>query len=83
MTYEKTVCTVKLCLLAESRLKKRISAISMARQLRIQPAALNKKKEDKKEDASSGAAAGKKSGEARKQTPKKDDTTEYLPLPDK
>ena len=37
MAYEKTV---KLCLLAEARLKKRISAISMARQLRVQPAAL-------------------------------------------
>ena len=31
MTYEKTV---KLCLLAETRLKKRISAVTMARQLR-------------------------------------------------
>ena len=64
MTYEKTV---KLCLLAESRLKKRISAISMARQLRVQPA------DDKKEEAPAGAAA-KKKGDANK--PKKDDTTE-------
>ena len=78
MSYKKTV---KLCLLAESRLKKLISAISMVRQLRIQPAALKKKKEDKKEEAPAGAAAKKKQGDANK--PKKDDTTEYLPLPDK
>ena len=74
MTYEKTV---KLCLLAESRLKKRISAISMARQLRIQPAALTKKKEDTKEEAPAGAATKKKSGD-KQHKPKKDDTTEYL-----
>ena len=48
MAYKKAV---KLCLLAESRLKKRISAISMARQLQAQPAEEKKKKDDKKEEA--------------------------------
>ena len=78
MTYEKTV---NLCLLAESRLKKRISAISMARQLRVQPSTQKKKKEEA--PATPGATEKKKGSDARKQKPKKDDTTEYLPLPDK
>ena len=57
----------------------------MARQLRAQPAALKKKKEDKKEEAPAGASAKKKKGDAKGDAnkPKKDDTAEYLPLPDK
>ena len=78
MTYEKTV---KLCLLAESRLKKRISAISMARQLRAQPTAPKKKKEEKKEEAPTGAPKKKKGD--RDPKPKKEDKTEYHPLQDK
>ena len=71
MTDEKTV---KLCLLAESRLKKRISAISMARQLRAQPSVQKKKKEEA--PAPPGAPEKKKGPDARKPKPKKDDTTE-------
>ena len=57
----------------------------MARQLRAQPTAPKKKQDDKKEDqkeeAPAGAATKKKKGDAHK--PKEEDTTEYLPLPDK
>ena len=80
MTYEKTV---KLCLLAESRLKKRISAITMAKQLRCtNPPVERKKKEPSDKDSKS---KDKKKDEKRK-PPKKEAPaieSKWLQLPDK
>ena len=78
MTYEKTV---KLCLLAETRLKKRISAIAMAKQLRG-PTATQRKKEKEPSDKDSDSKDKKK--EDMRKPPKKDtDTVEgkWLKLP--
>ena len=78
MTYEKTV---KLCLLAETRLKKRISAVTMARQLRRGTSETAKKKEkpeteDKKKKLKEGE---------RKPPTKKEGAppSGFLKLPDK
>ena len=81
MAYEKTV---KLCLLAEKRLKKRISAITMARQLRRGIAEPTKKKEKEKPDAADDKKKKLKEGE--KKTPTKKEgaqSSDFLKLPDK
>ena len=81
MTYEKTV---KLCLLAESRLKKRISAVTMARQLRRGIAEPSKKKEKEKPDT--GDDKKKKPREGEKKVPTKKEgtpSTDFLKLPDR
>ena len=80
MTYEKTV---KLCLLAEARLKKLISAMTMAKQLRG-PVATPKKKEKEVPDTDAGNKEKKK--EERRKDPKKETNTgkqTWLPLPEK
>ena len=80
VTYEKTV---KLCLLAEARLKKRISAITMAKQLRGPVATpKNKEKELPEKDASNKE---KKKEEMRKDQKNETDTDKHkwLPLPAK
>ena len=78
MTYERTV---KLCLLAESRLKKRVSALTMARQIRkASETGNNKKKEPLPEPKDI------KKGDQRTPAPKKDAKetgTKYLDVPDK
>ena len=78
MTYEKTV---KLCLLAENRLKKRISAVTMARQLRRGTSETAKKKEKPEtEDKKKKPKEGEK-----KPLPKKEGAPNsgFLKLPDK
>ena len=80
MTFEKAV---KLCLLAETRLKKRISAVTMAKQLRG-PAAAPKKKEKESPDKDSGSR--EKKNEERHKDQKKDTDTDkpkFMSLLDK
>jgi hypothetical protein len=83
MTYEKTV---KLCLLAETRLKKRISAMTMAKQLRGPNAPLEKKeKEKEKEPSDKDSESEDKKKEEKRKAPKKDGAaieSKWLKLPD-
>ena len=67
MTYEKNV---KLCLLAESRLKKRISAITMAKQLRGTNQPPDKKK---KEPSDKDSESKDKKKEEKRKPPNKSD----------
>ena len=78
MTYENTI---KLCLLAETRLKKRISAVTMARQLRRGTSETTKKKEKPETDDKK-----KKYKEGEKKPPPKKEgapSSGFLKLPDK